>query len=195
MKIIGITGGIGSGKTTVCKVFGAMGVPVYYADDRAKAVMVEDKALMQAICEAFGEAAYKDGQLDREFLAGKVFGSEAQLKVLNSIVHPAVARDFMAWVGARAAEGHPYVVKEAAILFESGAYKAVTETVLVTASEEVRIGRVTKRDGTSVDEVRQRMARQWTDDRKAELADHIIRNDDMELLLPQVVRLHAHFMG
>jgi len=105
MKIIGITGGIGSGKTTVCRVFEALNVPVYYADDRAKAVMVEDKVLMQAICEAFGEAAYKDGQLDREFLAGQVFGSEAQLKVLNSIVHPAVARDFMAWVGARAAEG------------------------------------------------------------------------------------------
>jgi dephospho-CoA kinase len=194
MKIIGITGGIGSGKTTVCKVLEALDVPVYYADDRAKAIMVEDKELMQAICEAFGEAAYKDGQLDREFLAGQVFGSGEQLKVLNSIVHPAVARDFMAWVSARAAEGHPYVVKEAAILFESGAYKAVTETALITASEQVRIERVTKRDGASADEVRQRMARQWPEAQKAELADHIIHNDGVEQLLPQVVGLHAHFM-
>jgi len=123
-----------------------------------------------------------------------VFGSEAQLKVLNSIVHPAVARDFMAWVGARAAEGHPYVVKEAAILFESGAYKAVTETVLVTASDQVRIERVTKRDGASADEVRQRMARQWPEAQKAELADHIIINEGMELVLPQILRLHFRFV-
>lgn len=194
MRIIGITGGIGSGKTTVCKVLEALDVPVYYADDRAKAVMVEDKVLMQAICDAFGEAAYKQGQLDRTFLAGQVFDSEEKLSLLNSIVHPAVARDFMAWVSARAAEGHPYVVKEAAILFESGAYKAVTETVIVTASDEVRIGRVTERDGISADEVRQRMARQWPDTRKVELADHVIRNEGLELLVPKVVGLHAHFM-
>jgi dephospho-CoA kinase len=191
MTIIGITGGIGSGKTTVCRVFEAMGVPVYYADDRAKAVMVEDGVLMQAVRDAFGDAAYRDGQLDRQFLAAQVFGSEEKLQMLNSLVHPAVARDFMGWAGERADEGHPFVVKEAAILFESGAYKAVNGTVLVTAPEEVRIGRVMQRDGVSEDEVRQRMVRQWPDERKAVLADHIIINDGKEPVLPQVVRLHG----
>lgn len=194
MKIIGITGGIGSGKTTVCKVFGSLGVPVYYADDRAKAVMVEDQGLMQAIRNAFGEATYVDYRLDRQFLAAQVFSSEEKLMKLNSLVHPAVARDFKGWVSECAADGHTYVVKEAAILFESGAFKAVNVTVLVTAPEQVRINRVMQRDGISEEEVRQRIAQQWPDERKAEFANHKIINDERELVLPQVVSLHGKFV-
>lgn len=193
MKIIGITGGIGSGKTTVCGIFAELGVPVYYADDRAKAVMVEDAELMLAIREAFGEEAYVDGKLNRPFLAQRVFNSEEELAKLNKLVHPAVARDFTEW--ATAHSDSPYIIKEAAILFESGAYRSVQETVMVTAPEEVRIQRVVKRDGITGAEVRQRMDRQWSEERKAEMADHIIVNDGGRLLIPQVLALHRIFVG
>jgi dephospho-CoA kinase len=193
MRIIGITGGIGSGKTTVCGIFAELGIPVYYADDRAKAVMVEDAELMASIVDAFGAEAYQDGKLNRPFLAQQVFSSEEKLARLNSLVHPAVARDFMRWVVAH--EKSQYVIKEAAILFESGAYKAVQETVLVTAPEDLRIQRVVQRDGVAESVVRQRMANQWPEERKAELADHIILNDGHQLLIPQVLELHRKFNG
>lgn len=193
MRIIGITGGIGSGKTTVCGIFAEFGVPIYYADDRAKAVMVEDADLMASIVDAFGAEAYQDGKLNRPFLALQVFSSEKKLAKLNSLVHPAVAKDFMRWVVAH--EKFPYVIKEAAILFESGAYKAVQETVLVTAPEDLRIQRVVQRDGVDEREVRQRMANQWPEERKVELADHIILNDGHQLLIPQVLELHRKFNG
>lgn len=193
MKIIGITGGIGSGKTTVCGIFAELGIPVYYADERAKAVMVEDAGLMLAIREAFGDEAYVDGKLNRPFLAQRVFNSEEELSKLNGLVHPVVARDFAEW--ATAHSDRPYILKEAAILFESGAYRSVQETVMVTAPEEVRIQRVVKRDGITGAEVRQRMDRQWPEARKAEMADHIILNDGNRLLIPQVLALHRIFVG
>jgi len=192
MRIIGITGGIGSGKTTVCGIFAELGVPIYYADDRAKAVMVEDAELMASIIEAFGKEAYTDGKLNRPFLGQQVFTSEERLAKLNSLVHPAVARDFMKWVAAHSQA--PYIIKEAAILFESGAYKAVQETVLVTAPEQMRIQRVMQRDAVSESEVRQRMANQWIEGRKEEMADHIIVNDGHQLLIPQVLELHRKFI-
>jgi dephospho-CoA kinase len=192
MRIIGITGGIGSGKTTVCGIFAELGVPIYYADDRAKAVMVEDAELMASIIEAFGKEAYTDGKLNRPFLAQQVFTSEERLAKLNSLVHPAVARDFMKWVAAHSQA--PYIIKEAAILFESGAYKAVQETVLVTAPEQMRIQRVVQRDAVSESEVRQRMSNQWSEGRKEEMADHIIVNDGHQLLIPQVLELHRKFI-
>ncbi len=191
MRIIGITGGIGSGKTTVCGIFEALGTPIYHADDRAKAVMHSDPVLVNDIKRHFGEEAYMNGQLNRPFLAKQVFGSKEQLAVLNGLVHPAVARDFMAWVSQHT--DHSYIMKEAAILFESGAYKVVEETILVTADEAVRLQRVMLRDGISEDEVRQRMANQWSEERKVALANHIIHNDGHQLLIPQVLALHAQF--
>lgn len=191
MRIIGITGGIGSGKTTVCGIFEALGTPIYYADDRAKAVMHSDSVLVNDIKRHFGEEAYVNEQLNRAFLAKQVFGSKEQLAVLNGLVHPAVARDFMVWVSQHT--DHPYVMKEAAILFESGAYKVVEETILVTADEAVRLQRVMLRDGISEDEVRQRMANQWSEERKVALANHIIHNDGHQLLIPQVLALHTQF--
>lgn len=193
MGIIGITGGIGSGKTTVCSIFAELGVPVYFADLRAKAVMVEDEVLRSAIRTAFGEEAYLGHELNRTHLAQQVFSSEERLAELNSLVHPAVARDFMEWTSRQS--GHPYILKEAAILFESGAYKAVNETVLVTAPLEMRIARVMERDRVTREEVLQRMDKQWPEDRKAELADHIIINDGDHLLIPQVLHLHQKFMA
>jgi len=191
MRIIGITGGIGSGKTTVCSVFAALGVPVYAADDRAKEVMTTDVQLVAEIKQHFGEAAYTEGKLNRSFLAQQVFGDKNRLAMLNSLVHPAVARGFMQWTIEHA--HHTYVVKEAAILFESGAYKAVNEVVLVSAPENIRLQRVMQRDGISEAEVRQRMANQWTEEQKAALAHHSIINDNHNLVVPQVIALHSKF--
>jgi dephospho-CoA kinase len=191
MRIIGITGGIGSGKSTVCGIFAELGIPIYYADDQAKAVMNEDGELKAAIISAFGPDAYSDGRLDRAFLAAQVFSSAERLGQLNALVHPAVAKDFMKWVADHA--HHPYLIKEAAILFESGAYKAVQETVLVTAPEAVRIARVMLRDGVTEAEVRQRMTHQWPEERKAAMADFIVVNDGRSLLIPQVLELHDKF--
>jgi dephospho-CoA kinase len=192
MLIVGITGGIGSGKTTVCGIFAALGVPIYYADTRAKEVMVTDQQLMIDITRNFGDAAYQNGVLNRQFLAEQVFSNKDKLAVLNGLVHPAVGRDFMNWVSEH--QQFPYVMKEAAILFESGAYKAVNTTVLVTAPEDVRLQRVMQRDGVAEAEVRMRMTNQWPEERKVELADHTIINDGKHLLIPQVLALHDKFL-
>lgn len=192
MKVVGITGGIGSGKTTTCEIFEELGVPVYYADSRAKQLMVQEP-LRGKIIQAFGTKAYEGTQLNRTYLAKQVFGSKEQLSVLNGLVHPAVADDFEAWLDEN--KTAKYVLKEAAILFESGAYHAVDITVLVIAPEEVRVERVMKRDGSSKEEVLQRMANQWTQERKVKLADHIINNDGAHLLIPQVLELHKKFSG
>jgi len=191
MKVIGITGGIGSGKTTVCRIFEQLGVPVYYADDRAKMLMNTSATLREGIITEFGSEAYTDQGLNRAYLAGLVFSTPERLAKLNALVHPAVADDFDEWVEQHAKE--PYVMKEAAILFESGAYQGVDITVLVIAPEDIRIERVVGRDGVMPDDVRKRLANQWTQERKAKLADHIINNDGFHLLIPQVLELHRKF--
>lgn len=191
MRIVGITGGIGSGKTTVCKIFEALGVPVYYADDRAKFLMANDSRIKEKIIAEFGEEAFEQGKLNRVYLAQQVFNSESKLQKLNAIVHPVVAEDFEKWSGNHS--DARYVMKEAAILFESGAYQRVDTTVLINAPEKLRLERVMKRDGSSENDVLQRMRNQWTDERKAKLADHMINNDGFELLIPQVLELHRQF--
>lgn len=191
MKVIGITGGIGSGKTTACQIFEQLGVPVYYADVRAKELMAMDGPLKAKIIQAFGEQAYSAGRLDRAYLAKEVFGNKERLSVLNGLVHPAVSDDFDAWLEDQ--KDADYVLKEAAILFESGAYQAVDFTVLIIAPEDVRIQRVVQRDGTTPEQVLQRIKNQWTQERKAKLADHIINNDGANLLTPQVLELHNRF--
>ncbi|MBI1286734.1 MAG: dephospho-CoA kinase [Flavobacteriales bacterium] len=190
MKVVGITGGIGSGKTTACKVFEQLGVPVYYADNRAKELMVNDKVLKDRIVAAFGDEAYINGRLNRAYLAAQVFNSKEKLSVLNGIVHPAVADDFDQWLEQQTSD---YVLKEAAILFESGAYQDVDISVLVIAPEQLRIERVMARDGASEEDALRRMKNQWTQERKAKLADHILNNDGSELLIPQVLELHRKF--
>ena len=190
MKVIGVTGGIGSGKTTTCQIFEHLEVPVYYADVRAKQLMVQEP-LKKKIIQAFGQNAYRNGQLDRAYLADQVFRSKELLSVLNGLVHPAVADDFDEWLERH--ENVNYVIKEAAILFESGAYQAVDYTVLVVAPEETRIERVMARDGSTREEILQRMNNQWTQERKSKLADYIMNNDGYQLLIPQVLELHHKF--
>lgn len=191
MKIIGITGGIGSGKTTTCEIFEALGVPVYYADLRAKELMTSNENLKNKIIQAFGARAYTGGHLDRAYLAKQVFESKEKLSIINGLVHPAVANDFEEWLEERKQE--KYVLKEAAILFESGAYQDVDITVLVVAPEDLRLERVMERDGSTKEEVLKRMNNQWTQERKVKLADHIINNDGTKLLIPQVLELHERF--
>jgi len=194
MLKIGITGNIGSGKTTVSKIFEVLGVPVFYADDEAKRVMVNDAILIAELKQAFGAQSYfEDGTLNRKHIAGIVFNNEAELKKLNAIVHPAVFRAFDNWVPRF--KNAPYVLKEAALLFESSSYKMCDKSIIVTAPLELRIERVTLRDGFSRDEILNREARQFSEEKKLQLADYAIKNDNSELVIPQVLALHERFIN
>jgi dephospho-CoA kinase len=193
MLKVGITGNIGSGKTTVSKIFEILGVPVFYADDAAKQVMVKDAILIDALKTEFGKESYfGDGSLNRKHIAGIVFNNEIELAKLNAIVHPAVFRAFDNWVAN--VKNAPYVMKEAALLFESSSYKMCDKTIMVTAPLELRINRVVQRDNLTRDEVASRNARQFSEEKKTQLADFVIRNDDTELVIPQVLELHKQFL-
>lgn len=190
MLKIGITGNIGGGKTTVSKIFEVLGIPVFYADDAAKKVMVEDPILIDALKKTFGTESYFNGTLNRKHIASIVFNDETQLVKLNSLVHPAVFRAFDNWVAKQHA---PYVIKEAALLFESTSYKMCDYSVMVTAPLELRITRVMQRDGFTRAEVESRNARQFSEEKKIQLANYVILNDDTELVIPQVLELHKKF--
>lgn len=193
MLKIGITGGIGSGKTTVCKIFELLGVPVFYADTVARQIMLQDKILIEGVKNSFGEESYfSDGTLNNKHIAGIVFNDPAALANLNSMVHPAVFRAFDQWVCERPSNT-TYVLKEAALLFESGSYKMCDQNVLVIAPEALKLDRVTKRDGVTADQVKLRMDKQFTDDQKIVLADHIIHNNEEISLIDQVLSLHYIF--
>jgi dephospho-CoA kinase len=189
LKKIGLTGGIGSGKTTVAKIFETLGVPVYYSDDRAKKIMEFDHDLISAITATFGEEVYVDGKLQRKVLANIVFTDPERLAELNKLVHPAVGRDFRAWCEGMSAE-NAYVLKEAAIIFETGGHKFLDQVLLVTCPEDLRIERVMARDGVEAQAVKDRMARQWSDADKVKLADHVIDNSPDVSLIDQVLALH-----
>jgi len=193
MLKVGITGNIGSGKTTISKVFEILGVPVFYADDAAKKVMVEDPILIDALKKEFGSKSYfDDSSLNRKHIAGIVFNNEAELAKLNAIVHPAVFRAFDNWLAG--IKNAPYVMKEAALLFESSSYKMCDKTIMITAPLELRINRVTLRDNLTRVEIESRNARQFSEEKKVQLADFVIRNDDTELIIPQVIELHKQFL-
>lgn len=185
---------MGSGKTTVGKVFELLGIPVFYADDAAKKAMAKDDILITEIKAAFGEQAYfEDGSLNRKHIAGIVFSNNNELKKLNAIVHPATFRAFDEWV--RDIKGVPYVLKEAALLFESDSYKMCDYSIMVQAPLEIRINRVIKRDGITRAEVEGRNTHQFTEEKKTALADYLIKNDDTELVIPQVLELHHKFLS
>ncbi len=193
MLKVGITGNIGSGKTTVSRIFEVLGIPVFYADTAAKDVMVKDQILIDAIKKAFGDRSYfDDGSLNRKHIAEIVFNDEKELAILNSIVHPAVFRSFDSWVKQH--EDAPYVLKEAALLFESDSYKMCDKTIMVTAPLQMRIKRVSARDGLTEAEIMNRESKQFTEDKKVSLADYVIRNDNSEFVIPQVLKLHEEFM-
>jgi dephospho-CoA kinase len=189
MLKIGITGNIGSGKTTVSRLFELLDIPVFYADDHAKKVMVADAQLIKGIKNTFGSQAYfADGTLNRKYIAGIVFNNEAELKKLNALVHPAVFRAFDSWV---LQHNHaPYVLKEAAVLFESGSYKDCDYVIMVTAPLNMRIQRVMKRDGITEAEAKSRNAKQMPEEEKQQLASFTIANDNSQLVIPQVLELH-----
>ena len=193
MLKIGITGGIGSGKTTVCRIFELLGIPIFYADAQAKLVMHTDEKLRVGIIHAFGFRSYlPDGSLNRKHIADIVFKDEGKLSALNALVHPAVLRAFDHWALKQTA---PYVVKEAALLFESGSDKMCDYTILIKTPDRIKIARVMERDNITEADVRLRMARQWTDEEKEKLADYILLNDEKLLLIPQVLALHERFVS
>jgi dephospho-CoA kinase len=193
-KRIGITGGIGSGKSTVCKLFETLGIPVYYADQRAKDIMLENEALRTALTNQFGPEIYPQSDLlDRKLLASLVFNDQSSLEKLNSIVHPAVFEDSANWEAAN--QDSPYTLREAALLFESGSYRLLDKVITVTAPVELCISRVMNRDGMTEEEVRARMARQMDPDEKANRADFLIHNDGKQALIPQVMALHQKILA
>ncbi|WP_316833362.1 dephospho-CoA kinase [Pedobacter nutrimenti] len=194
MLKIGITGGIGSGKTTICHIFETLGASVFYADDVAKQIMVTDPVLVAGVKETFGEESYQqNGVLNNKYIAGIVFNDAAQLAKLNALVHPAVFRVFDIWV-AQVPETCPYILKEAALLFESGSYQMCDKNILVTAPVEVRMARVMARDQVTQAQVKARMDKQYTDEQKLKMADFFIINDESSSVIEQVLSLHHQFL-
>lgn len=194
MLSIGITGGIGSGKTTVCRLFEQLGVPVYYSDDRAKWLMNYEPKVKLSLIKAFGKNTFsEDGRLDRAYLASIVFKDKDKLAQLNQIVHPAVFEDANAW--SKDYQDRAYILREAALFFETGSHKQMDQMIMVYAPEEMRIDRVVKRDQTDRNQVMARIKNQLSDEEKIAKSDHIIYNDGSQLLIPQVLQLHYKLLN
>jgi dephospho-CoA kinase len=191
---IGITGGIGSGKSLVCKIFACLGVPIYDADSRAKSIMTTDGILVEQIKKEFGSLSYhEDGRLNREYLSAAVFNDADKLKRLNELVHPCVGADSEKWMEENAT--HPYLLREAALLFESGSFKNCDKIIVVTAPEALRVKRVLQRDKQRTEqEVIAIIRNQMTEEEKVKRADFVIHNNETELVVPQVLKLHEQFI-
>lgn len=187
MLKVGITGGIGSGKSIVSRVFEVLGIPVYYADTEAKRLMNSDEQLIRQLVLHFGPGAYENGVLNRKYLAAQVFGNTEKLELLNSIVHPVTIADAERWMQEQTT---PYAIKEAALIFESGSQEQLDIVIGVYAPEPLRIQRVMHRDNVSREEVKARMSKQINETIKMRLCDYVITNDDQQLVLPQVEQLH-----
>jgi dephospho-CoA kinase len=187
MLKVGITGGIGSGKTTVSRLFQLLGVPVYYADDAAKELMNTNPGLREALIKNFGDAVYENGLLNRARLAATVLNKPEQLALLNSIVHPVVIGDASSWMEKQNA---PVVMKEAAIFFESGSYVEMDFIIGVYAPESIRLKRVMKRDGADEKAIKDRMSRQMNEEEKMKRCDFVLQNDEETMLIPQVISLY-----
>lgn len=195
MLKVGITGGIGSGKTTICRIFEVLGIPVFYADVVAKQLMVTDLILIEGVKQAFGAESYAtDGLLNNKHIAAIVFNNLTELAKLNALVHPAVFRAFARWIGS-IPKSTPYILKEAALLFESDSYKMCDTSILVTAPIQTKLDRVTQRDGVTAEQVKARMDKQFTDEQKLSMAHHHIVNDESNSLIMQVLELHRTFLN
>ena len=192
MKIIGLTGGIGSGKTTVANFFKKLGVPVYIADVEAKKIMNTSASIKKALISWFGEKSYLNNELNRKFISSKVFKDKELLQKLNNIVHPEVDKHFKGWV---ANQDQSYVIYEAAIIFENNAQSKFDYTILVTAPEDIKVKRVLNRDESTEQEVRNRMKNQWDDSKKEKLANFIIENIDLEDTKSQIYLLHTKLLS
>ena len=190
MLRVGITGGIGSGKSTISKIFEVLGIPVYYADDAAKRLMNNDEELKALIIKNFGEESYKNGELDRKYLASIVFNNKEKLELLNSLTHPVTIRDAEQWMNRQTS---PYCIKEAALLFESGAAEHLDYVIGVYAPQHIRVKRVMDRDGLTTEEVTKRISRQIEEEMKMKLCNFVITNNDKQLVIPQVLELDKKF--
>lgn len=186
-KIVGLTGGIGTGKTTIANHFKSLGVPIYIADDEAKKLMNSDSVL-DKIKKIFGDELVEGTVLNREKLAQIVFANPEKLKQLNQIVHPEVKKHFLKWLNKH--KNHPYVIKEAAILFESGSYKDCDFIITVIAPLEIRIQRILLRDKTTREAILDRIKNQWSDDDKASKSDFVIQNEDINEALKKTYEIH-----
>ncbi|HAW18665.1 MAG TPA: dephospho-CoA kinase [Flavobacteriales bacterium] len=190
MKTIGLTGGIGSGKSLVASIFVQLGVPVFSADEAGRSILDHDESVRAAVSELFGSDAYNSGRANRSLIAGIVFGDPEKLEKLNAIIHPAVSRSFIAWYGNQLASGKAYCIRESAILFESNTHGDCDEVIVVEADLEVRVKRTMQRDGVSRDTVKKRIANQWTDEQRLAKATLQINNNGEAAVIPQVVDLH-----
>ena len=189
---VGITGGIGSGKTTIAKVFEVLGIPVYYADDAAKRLMNEDEILKEKIQYHFGKECYLDGTLNRKWLSNLVFNNDEKLSLLNSIVHPATILAAQVWMQQQTS---PYALKEAALIFETGSQQQLDYVIGVFTPVPMRIQRVIQRDGLGQEEVKKRMDKQMEETSKMRLCDFVITNDEQELVIPQVLAIHETLLS
>ena len=191
MLKIGLTGGIGSGKTTVAHIFEVLGIPVYYADDAAKKMMNEDENLHNQIIEHFGEKSYVDGKLNRPFLSEVVFSDPDKTKLINSIIHPATITNAENWMQMQKA---PYAIKEAALIFEANAEKNLDLVIGVSSTYEIRLQRVIIRDGIDEEAIKKRMEKQMDEKKKMDRCDFVIFNNESSLLIPQVIAIHEKLL-
>ncbi len=186
---IGITGGIGAGKSIISRIFSLLGIPVYNADDQAKYLMNHDKILKREIIDHLGEKSYKDGRLNRAYLSAKIFDNEDYQQKINSLVHPRVREDFYHWHQAHMTSS--YTLKEAALLYESGSYKELDKIIMIYSPTDLRVERVLLRDHFRTgEEVMKIIAKQMPDEEKRKMADYVIYNDDKRLVIPQVIDFH-----
>lgn len=191
--LVGITGGIGAGKSTVARIFSLLHIPVYFADDRAKWLMVHNEELKTAIIKAFGKDSYSEKNLlNRKFMAEKVFSNKENTSTINGLVHPAVRKDYFDWVDK---QNSPYVLKEAALLFETGSYKELDKIINVSSPLKVRVSRILMRDShRTPEQVNEIISRQLSDEKKNNLADLIIKNTDNRMIIPQVLEIHQKLL-
>jgi len=191
MLKVGLTGNIGSGKSTVARIFEILEVPVFYADVHGK-MMFQKPEIQQKIKVLFGAEVFDDGSINRQKLAKIVFSESEKLKQLNAIIHPAVSSAFE--TSAKAFSNHPYIIYEAAIMMESGSYKNMDKIIVVTADKDLRLSRVTQRDGTTSEDVLKRMENQWPEEKKLQFADYVINNNQNQMLIPQVLNIHRQLI-
>ena len=192
-KIVGITGGIGSGKSTVSKIFNVLGIPVFVADQVAKEIVETNADVIKKIKNNFGENIYDGALLNRKNLGEIVFSNPKKLEVLNEIIHPAVALNFENWLMDK--KHFPYILRESAIMFEMGIGKLNRFNILVTAPHQIKMQRIKLRDHLNEEQVQQRMDQQWTDEKKIKFADEEIINDNQTALIPQVLEVHKKLLS
>ncbi|MGZ0017893.1 dephospho-CoA kinase [Yeosuana sp. AK3] len=191
MKIVGLTGGIGSGKTTVASMFNDLGVPVFISDVEAKKLMVTSKVIKRQLNELFGQQAYLEHDLNKPYIANAIFKDKTLLEKMNAIIHPKVASHFKKWIKKQSA---PYVINEAAILFENNSYKQYDVIITVTAPKTLKLERLLKRDETTLEKIEAIMKNQWTDEEKIRLSHYVIVNSDLEKTREQVVKIHQQII-